>query len=346
MTFRDWMKAALYDEREGYYSRPNANRWGRGGDYRTSPERSSLFAATFARYFASLYEKLDEPVNWTIAESGSGDGSFANGVLKSLREFFPAVFAATRYIVDDINSEARSSLKDRLAPFADRVEFGGLAESEINPVIAFSNELFDAFPVQRVIMQNGQLREFYVDIGPEGHFVWTLGPLSSELISNYFTENEIELIEGQVAEVNPAIEDWLTQATAKITRGYLITVDYGQEARELYSPSARMEGTLRGFKRHQLVEDLLADAGEQDLTTTINWTYVKRVAGKLGLETILFEQQDKFLLSAGLLTQLQLESERAISDAERLRLSTAAREMILPGGMASSFQVLVLATGV
>jgi len=42
----------------------------------------------------------------------------------------------------------------------------------------------------------------------------------------------------------------------------------------------------------------------------------------------------------GLLDQLAHLSDIATGDAERLRLSTSAREMILPGGMSSSFQVL------
>ena len=54
-----------------------------------------------------------------------------------------------------------------------------------------------------------------------------------------------------------------------------------------------------------------------------------------------FASQDKFLLNAGLLDQLQYRLDRAETEAEKLSLTTGAREMILPGGMASSFQVLV-----
>jgi SAM-dependent MidA family methyltransferase len=341
ITFRDWMMAVLYDEREGYYCRPNSNPWGREGDYRTSPERSALFAMTFARYFAGLHERLGRPAEWAIVEAGAGDSSFAGGVLKTLRDFFPEVFRATRYILDEINSEARAAVGDRLKMFADRIEFRSLRETQLNPGIVFSNELFDAFPVHRVIVSNGELREFYVDVGANDNFVWKLGRPSSERIIKYFADNEIQLVDRQVAEVNLAIEDWLRQVSRSLTRGYLITVDYGQDADALYSPTERMEGTLRGFKRHRQVDDLLADPGEEDLTTTINWTFVRDVGQKLSLRTVDFERQDKFLLSAGLLTQLQSESERAADDAERLRLSTAAREMILPGGMATSFQVLV-----
>ena len=83
---------------------------------------------------------------------------------------------------------------------------------------------------------------------------------------------------------------------------------------------------------------MLAQPGEYDLTTTINWTQVRKVSG---FEEIQFASQDKFLLNAGLLEELESLVENAQTDAEKLALSTSAREMILPGGMASSFQVLV-----
>jgi SAM-dependent MidA family methyltransferase len=72
----------------------------------------------------------------------------------------------------------------------------------------------------------------------------------------------------------------------------------------------------------------------------VNWSFVRSVGARLGLEVVEFERQDRFLLAAGLLEQLEVESQSE-SEAERLRISAAAREMILPNGMASHFQVLV-----
>jgi SAM-dependent MidA family methyltransferase len=89
------------------------------------------------------------------------------------------------------------------------------------------------------------------------------------------------------------------------------------------------------------VDDLLAQPGECDLTTTINWTQIKRTGERLGLQAIEFANLDKFLLNAGLLEELESILDKAQADSEKLTLSTGAREMILPGGMASSFQVLV-----
>jgi SAM-dependent MidA family methyltransferase len=61
----------------------------------------------------------------------------------------------------------------------------------------------------------------------------------------------------------------------------------------------------------------------------------------MGFEVVEFASQDKFLLKAGLLDQLEYRLSRTKTDAEKTGLSVGAREMILPGGMASSFQVLV-----
>src|SRR4030081_2050774 len=80
ITFRDWMQAALSDQGDGYYCRPDRIRQGRAGDYRTAPESSPLFAATFAWYFsklfAELFFELGSPPIWTIFVAGAGEGEF------------------------------------------------------------------------------------------------------------------------------------------------------------------------------------------------------------------------------------------------------------------------------
>jgi SAM-dependent MidA family methyltransferase len=344
ITFSEWMKAALYDPQDGYYCRTDKNKWGREGDYRTSPERSALFAATFARYFARLYEDLGRPSQWTIAEAGAGDGRFAGGVLQTLQRFFPDVFAATSYVIDEPNSHSCTVARECLEPFADRVVFKRLVDAQIDPGVVFSNEMMDAFPVHRVTMNRGLLQEFYVGLGRNEDFEWLLDTPSGDSatrLAKYFAECGIELSAGQIAEVNPGIEPWLGYVAERMCQGYVVTVDYGEVAEDLYSSLANPKGTLRGFHRHTFVDDLLARPGEHDLTTTINWSFVMSVGARLGLEVVEFERQDRFLLAAGLLEQLEVEARQCETEAERLRATTAAREMIFPDGMASKFQVLV-----
>lgn len=345
ISFRDWMAAALYDEHEGYYRRADRTRWGRdaGGDYRTSPERSPLFAATFAHYFAALYAELDSPPAWTILEAGAGAGDFARVLLETLERAHPRVFQATRYYIAEISDDARRRARENLTAFTDRLEFcqNNLRGLSFECGLIFSNELLDALPVHRVRMRGGVLRELCVGLDEAGNFTWIEQEPIDPRLAAHFSRLRAPLAEGQIAEVNLAAEEWLADAASSLKRGYVITVDYGAEAVELYQSKERKEGTLRGFRAHQFVEDLLARPGEHDLTTTINWTSLKQAGEAAGLETISLQRQDEFLLRAGLLDELERLTTQLPTEAERLRLRLGAREMILPGGMSDSFQVLV-----
>jgi SAM-dependent MidA family methyltransferase len=310
------MEAALYDPEFGYYSRKDLKRWGREGDYRTSAERSELFAATFARYFAKLYDELERPSQWTIVEGGAGDGTFARRVQRALADSYPRVFEATRYQVREIKAEP-------LDPS--------------NPCLYFSNELLDAFPVHRVTSEG----ELYVTLDSGNNFTWSIGSFSTPRLAAFLEEHSIDLSAGHTIEVNLAIDDWLSSLTSQLEHGFVITIDYGAEASELYDPSLRPNGTLRAFSKHGFVDDVLSAPGEYDITSSVNWTQVKATGERLGLNTVEFASQDKFLLNAGLLEELQLRSAQAATESEKLQLALDAREMILPGNMASSFQVLV-----
>ena len=320
------MNAALYDEAGGYYKRSDLNRWGKEGDYRTSPERSKLFAATFTRYFAKLYHELQQPAQWTIVEAGAGRGDFAAGVKRTLQELFPSILAATSYIQIETNEEL-----EKLPP--------------IKAGIFFSNELLDAFPVHRLILTEDGLAEQYVAVDADENFVWASGAISSPDLVEFCREYAIEFEEGQIVEINLGIDSWMETVAAKLESGYLITVDYGAESCDLYDVSLRPQGTLRGFSRHEFVDDVLVQPGDYDITANVNWSQVQRVGERFGFTTVAFAQQDRFLLDAGLLEELTREMSRYTAEADKLALSAGARDMIMPGGMGSNFQVLVQKRG-
>jgi SAM-dependent MidA family methyltransferase len=263
-------------------------------------------------------------------------------VLETLERAHPRVFQATRYLIAEISDDARTRAREKLAAFTDRVEFcqNNLRGLSFEGGIIFSNELLDALPVHRVCRRGGQLRELCVGLDEAGNFIWTEQAPTTPRLAAYFSRLNTTLAEGQFAEVNLAAEEWLADAASVLKRGYVVTVDYGAEAGELYQSTERSEGTLRGFRAHEFVADLLAHPGEHDLTTTINWTSLKQAGEAAGLQTISLERQDEFLLRAGLLKELERLTAQLPTEAERLRLRLGAREMILPGGMSRSFQVL------
>jgi SAM-dependent MidA family methyltransferase len=364
MTFRDWMASALYDERGGYYSRSDLERWGRAGDYRTSPERSPLFASTFACYFARLHEELGSPNSLAFIEAGGGTGRFARVLLDTLRRDATQVFHSLRYLFDEPGADSRTRAAALLAPHSERVEFQSIrdlthnaqsviaATQNLNAAtqnttpppgafIVFSNELLDALPVHRVVMRDAILRELYVVEGAGGGFAWEEGEPSTPRLAEHFARLALALGEGQLAEVNLEAEDWVSRVASLAGRGFVVTVDYGDDARGLFNAPHRRDGTLRAFSGHRMVDDLLANPGALDLTTTVNWTQIISAGEAAGLETVALERLDTFLMKAGLLEQLERECALARDEAERSALRLGAREMVLPSGMAASFQVLV-----
>jgi SAM-dependent MidA family methyltransferase len=344
ITFRDWMEAALYDERQGYYRRRDLARWGRAGDYRTSPERTPLFAATFARHFAALHDRHGSPDRWTILEAGAGAGHFARTVLDTLAGGHPRVFAAARYLIDEDGEDPRARIGERLSDFAGRFEFVRLEDfggGEMGAGLVFSNELLDALPAHRVRRSGGRLLELFVGVDEAGGFRWLEGEPSTPRLAEYFSEQGIELAEGQSAEVNLAAEEWMALAARALARGFVVTVDYGAEASHMYDVRLRPHGTLRAFRAHRFSDDPLASPGLQDITTTVNWTRIRQSGEAAGLRTLAHARQDGFLLAAGLLDQLERLCALAPDEAARAQLRLAARDMILPSGMAESFQVLV-----
>ncbi len=340
ISFCEWMDAALYKPSDGYYINENKIRQSREGDYRTAPELSPLFAQTFARYFASLFEDLGAPKEFTIIECGAGNGVFAFEVLKTLKNQYKKVFNSTRYFIDEISVPLRERIKRKLEPFNEQVDFCHFESVENCVGVIFSNELIDAFPVHRVVMRDGKLKELFVNLDSKDNFYLTEKPLTEKLVE-YLERNNVNLREGQIIEVNIRANAWLKKSSSVLKHGFVVTVDYGSEQQELYDYDLRPDGTLRAFQSHRFVDEFLSKIGEVDLTSTINWTAFKKVGEGNGLKTICHESLDKFLLRIGLLEQLEIASKNIETEAGKIKLRSNVKELILPFGLGASQQVLV-----
>jgi SAM-dependent MidA family methyltransferase len=81
-------------------------------------------------------------------------------------------------------------------------------------------------------------------------------------------------------ELSPRAESWVASLAAAMTRGYIVFVDYGGDESDLLSRLGA--GTVRGFKRHRLLEDPFTDPGSHDLTASVNFTAIRRAAEGAG----------------------------------------------------------------
>lgn len=164
-----------------------------------------------------------------------------------------------------------------------------------------SNELIDNMPVHLVQM-NHELMEIFLD-ADENTFKEVLLPASDNL-KNYLQELNINLPRGFIAEINLDVLDWLQQVNKVLDKGFVLTIDYGFDSKELYSDKRR-EGTIVCYHRHQTHNNPYFNPGNNDITAQVNFSALIHWGEKAGLILTGYTNQNYFLRALGLSHRLQ-----------------------------------------
>ena len=151
-----------------------------------------------------------------------------------------------------------------------------------------------------------------------------------------------QLDPGWGAEIKLRAVSWLRDIARRLRRGFVILIDYGHEAHELYSAS-HSAGTLTSFLKHTCgtspqdasVPAWLEHQGDQDIRAHVDFTSIRAAAEGEGLTTIGFLDQTYFILGL-------LDTSRTPDLRERLALKT----LLMPGGLGSTMKVLIFGKGV
>jgi SAM-dependent MidA family methyltransferase len=329
ISFRDFMTAALYDSQEGYYVRGAAI--GERGDFVTSPHVSPAFAAAIARRFADDAEKISGDLDFV--EVGAGEGEFLENLAKALARDAPVLARRVRLTAIDRSPGARQALQSRQILPEDRLRESveELSERSIRGWI-FTNELFDALPVVRVVGAERGLDEMRVGVDGD-RFIWTRAP-APEAYREHLASYRIALEPGQIGEISFAAAPLYRRLARSLEQGRIVTFDYGHSASVLYHPEARRNGTLAvhfaGFRRG----DPLSRPGEVDLTAHVNWDDLIRAGEAEGLTTEPVTRQGRYLAEAGLFDFVSNEKEK-----------WRAYRLVDPEGMGEELSVLIQSRG-
>jgi SAM-dependent MidA family methyltransferase len=340
ITFAHFLERALTDPVHGYYA-TSGDRPTRSGDFLTAPELHAIFGATLARQVDEMWQRLDRPNDFVMREFGAGTGSLFLAVVDGLvaiespladtLRYEPVDFARQRaQIVERITSAGRAR---QLVPVAER---GGLRHG-----VVVANEFLDALPVHRVIKLNGALREIHVD-WRDGRFSEVAGPFTDERLGTWFSGRDIELAESQRAEVNLAMLDWMRDVSASLDRGYLIVIDYGATAADLYGPS-RPTGTIRAFSGQQVSADVLSGVGNRDITSHVDFDALEGEARARGLEVCGRRRSNEFLIACGLDDSYQRARAQADQDWDASMILRSAIQRLLDPNALGGYLVGVMA---
>jgi SAM-dependent MidA family methyltransferase len=188
----------------------------------------------------------------------------------------------------------RGALREALPDFTYRaIEIGQRWPHRMQGVV-FSNEWWDALPVDLAVFRDGRWRERRV-IARDGLFLWTEGPLRAAWMQRYLEANFLAAEEGALAELPCGARRLLRRAAARLDRGFVISIDYGYVTGELYRYP---HGTLMSYQKHQAGESVLDGPGTKDLTSHVNFSYLIGEGRSLGLETVRFGTLNALLFGA------------------------------------------------
>ena len=343
ITFADFMTACLYEPGLGYYTSPG-RKVGAEGDFYTSISVHAAFGRVIAREIAQMWRCMGSPSEFTLVECGAGNGRLACDIMDFLAEREAVLYGNLVLVLVEKEPTLESAQGEMLATHAEKVTWLPPDEFASGRFTfsgcLYSNELLDALPVHRVVMNADGLQEIYVN-RKDGEFHEETGPLSTAAIKEYLSRIAMELHPGQQAEINLAAPIWLTEAARALQKGFILTIDYGFPAAELFAPH-RTRGTLLCYHRHQTEENPYIRLGQQDITAHVDFSTLMKCGEELGLQSNWFGEQYRFLLSAGIVEEIEEIERSDITDEQKLKLRLALKKLIMPeGGMGDTFRVLI-----
>jgi SAM-dependent MidA family methyltransferase len=344
LSFAEFMEAALYHPRWGYYSRvddPIGAEEGR--DYYTAPSRHPAFGALLGKQVAECLEGLRGSARHWI-EIGPGGGDLAASLLEELTRRGLGSASGVSTTLVELSPHRRLAQQRRLASrgFEQAVQWATPGEwtegdGKIRGCL-IANEVLDAMPVHRLVFRGGQFHEILVDWDEAP--IEVLSPAGEELAALARRQCP-RPEEGHHLEVGRAAREWVDRVTARLECGYVFFFDYGFLAPEIESPRRR-SGTLMAYHRHLANEEYLSRIGRQDLTAHVDFGMILEVAASHGLWARGPIAQGRFLLALGALDCLADSVED--TSFEKYRDRKALQSLFLPSGMGESHQVVVLGT--
>lgn len=343
ISFADYVELVLYHPEKGYYARPHERVIGRGGDFFTSVSVGECFGFLLAqRLLREWRTVLDEDAPLVVVEQGAHDGRLARDVVDAIRELAPDRLDRFSYCIIEHRDSIRTWLSSELEKegYGDVIEvFSDFDEAWSEQGVFLANELLDAFPFHRAVIENGEWRELAV--GWEDGPAWVVRDLDGALAE--LLPDPSGFSEGYETEVCPFLRPWTRDASTLFRRGLWWVIDYGYLADDYFAPS-RSKGTYRCYREHKASEKPFEALGETDITVHVNFSDLRRESESVGLSWRHYTDQHHFLIDSAREWLLSIEgAPPAGKHAQRLR---QFQTLTHPGLMGQQFKVAELSRGI
>lgn len=234
---------------------------GARGDFTTAPEISQMFGELIGAGLANCWARAGSPDDAIYAELGPGRGTLASDALRVMRR---AGFGGEVHLVE--TSPVLREAQEDAVPDAQWHE--AIEELPARPLLLVANEFLDALPIRQHVA------------GIERKILIAAGGLAFDR-------------DGEIVETSPARDEAVAAIAARLAArgGAALFVDYGHE-------KSAAGDTLQAVREHKYVA-VLADPGEQDLTSHVDFEALARAAREAGASVTRVVSQGEWLNQLG-----------------------------------------------
>ncbi|HSX33208.1 MAG TPA: SAM-dependent methyltransferase [Candidatus Saccharimonadales bacterium] len=301
IDFSTFTEISLHDPLDGYYGGGAVN-ISTHDDHHfvTAPLLSPNFGATLANTVEYVWDDLGRPDSMDVVEIGAGTGQMAYDTLHAVRFHKPGLESKIKYTIVERSQALRDRQQQKLYAFPHVTWAKGDAFQPNTGAVRgliISNELPDAFGMNRLTRRCGELFEIFTGVAADGSFVDVLGPPSAH---NLILPEAQDVREMREKLASPLAKVWLDSMGEILKEGYLVTIDYGYEDRHLAYKGQyiRTYGDWKPAKARSIGEAYRLP-GEVDITGNVNFTSFKLLGAAAGLETVYYRHQVEFLRRFG-----------------------------------------------
>lgn len=312
VSFRDFMEHALYCPEDGYYGAGKVKIGGVDMDYITHPELTSpYFGRGIVRQINQMWGLMGRPAKFDLVEIGAGNGILARDILNEAKQLYPNLYQAVKFMIIEISPALIKRQKKLISgKYQRKIKWWQGSAVNYNQKIEgviISNELFDSLPVDRVVFRDNKFYQVCVCY-QKGQYQEELSQISAGEIFKYLTSLGMKFFSGQHLCINLDSVRLLGQMAKNLERGYIITIDYGDEAEKLYGNDLSY---IKVGKKRQVGTYPYRDISEADITSNVDFTSLIKTGRGLGLADLLYISEQEFFKYW---LALDLKKEKGIED--------------------------------
>jgi SAM-dependent MidA family methyltransferase len=266
---------------------------GAAGDFTTAPEISQMFGEIIGAVLADAWSRAGAPPDAIYAELGPGRGTLASDALRIMRR---AGFSGEAHLVE--TSPVLRETQKQAVP--DAIWHATIEDLPARPLLLVANEFLDALPIRQHVG------------GVERRVSVAAGGLTFDR-------------DGEIVETSPGRDEAVASIATclAVKGGVAIFIDYGHER-------SAAGDTLQAVRGHGF-SPVLANPGEQDLTSHVDFEAVARAARTAGASATKVITQGEWLRQLGIEARAEALARANPDHADDIRSAlhrlTAAEQM-------------------